>query len=104
MFAFDQWAEWLAARADDFQREGLKTTYLDTRAVSECASNPAFGLTIETGRRVGSIRFWRVGLCDFEVLEKSTAEMLANETMLDANDETVSSLVARFTAFFGQTR
>lgn len=101
MFAFDQWAEWLESKTSDLEREGFATAYRDTRAVPECASNPAFGIDVETPTRLGNISFWRNGLCDFQVLDTSTKELVADEHMLDANDETVSNLFFRFISFFG---
>ena len=101
MFAFDHWADWLKSRTNELECDGYTTTYRDTRTNPECASNPAFGLDVETPNRLGSISFWRNGLCDFQVLDTSTKELVADERMLDANDQTVSTLLSRFVSFFG---
>jgi len=101
MFAFDRWADWLKSRTDELGADGFMATYYDTRTVPECASNPKFGLEAETAERLGNISFWRNGLCDFQVLDKTTKELVANEAMLDVNDDTVANLFSRFISSFG---
>jgi len=100
MFAFDQWADWLRSRTNHLERDGFTTRYRDSRTIPECASNPGFGVDVETPERSGNISFWRNGLCDFQVLDTSTKELVADEHMLDANDETVSNLFSRFVSYF----
>ena len=96
MFAFDQWADWLKSEADKLQEAGVSCRYSDNRSMPECASNPSFGVETETAKYLGWLRYWKLGTCDFIVLEKASGKEVANEAMLDANDKTVTSLFARF--------
>lgn len=100
MFAFDHWADWLKIQADTLKGDSLTVAYRDTRDIPECASNPSFGLDVTSPERLGSIGFWKVGLCDYQIIDIATEEFVANESMLEANDETVAALFARFASFF----
>ncbi len=100
MFSFDHWAEWLKGRGEQLGREGVAVTFHDTRATLECQSNPGFALDLEYPGRVGSISFWKAGVCDYEIINTSTNKFEADEAMLEANDETVAALFARFMAHF----
>lgn len=102
MLDFDHWADWLKANRDTLQRDGLATVYQDTRPLPECALNPCFGIDIETPQRVGTIRIWQVGLCDYQVLDFSTEALVADEHMLEANNETVPKLIATFISLFAE--
>jgi hypothetical protein len=96
MFAFDRWADWLKSEAEALRRDGLSCEYRDNRDVPEAASNPSFGLEVETARSLGWLRYWKLGTCDYQLMDKATGELTANEAMLDANDETVTGLFTRF--------
>jgi hypothetical protein len=43
-------------------------------------------------------------MCDYEVMETSSRDFIANEAMLEANDQTAPVLVAQFWSFFAQPR
>ena len=104
MFAFDHWADWLESKAAEWSRENLTRTYGDTRSAPECASNPAFSIQVRSPERIGRLSFWRNGMCDYEVMETSSRDFIANEAMLEANDQTAPVLVAQFWSFFAQPR
>lgn len=96
MFPFDNWADWLQAKAGELNRESLICTYGDTRGIPECASNPACSIEVTSAKRVGRLSFWQGGTCDYEILDSSTYEFVANEAGLEANDDSIVSLVDRF--------
>lgn len=105
MFAFDDWAAWLKSQAETLDRDGFSCAYQDTRNVTECALNPSFGIDVDTPKSIGSLRYWKVGTCDYQVADKATGDLTANETMLDANDLTVPVHFSRFKFFLeGQQR
>ncbi|HVH48999.1 MAG TPA: hypothetical protein VM760_03860 [Sphingomicrobium sp.] len=100
MFAFDEWAEWLKSESDKVQGSGPACHYSDNRDLPEAASNPSFGIERETLKCLGSLRFWKCGTCDYLVFEKATGNEIANEAGLDANNQTVAALFARFNSLF----
>ena len=101
MFAFDEWAEWLASEAERLQRDGFSCRYSDNRHGPESASNPSFGIETETAKSLGWLRYWKLGTCDFIILDKASGSETANEAGLDANDKTVTALFAQFTSLAG---
>lgn len=103
MFDFAGWAEWLENNHQTLQSDGLAIVFHDTRPLPECALNPCVGIDAETPRRVGTIRFWQVGLCDYQVLDFSREDIVAAESMLEANDDTVRSLLSTFISFFAES-
>lgn len=103
MIAFDDWADWLKAEADKLQRAGVPCRYSDNRDMPECASNPSFGVETETAKTLGWLRYWKVGTCDFIIIDKASGQEIAHELMLDANDQTVSLLVDRFRSLLEAT-
>ncbi len=100
MWAFDNWAAWLKSETLRLEGKGFACTFRDGRLVPELALNPSFSLEVATPSRLGRICFWRCGTCDYEVLDTCTGKFVADEAMLDANDESVPALVAQFILYF----
>lgn len=96
MFAFDVWADWLKSEAIALEGNDLRCIYGDTISIPECASNPAFSLEVSSPERLGRICYWHGGTCDYGVFDIEAKEFVANETMLEANDKTVTTLFAQF--------
>ena len=100
VFTFERWADWLRSKAVELNGKNVACTYRDTLGIPECASNPAFSIEVATPQILGRLSFWKGGTCDFEVMDISTCNFIANEAGLDANDETVEGLVARYLSYF----
>ncbi|WP_152553589.1 immunity protein TriTu family protein [Erythrobacter longus] len=101
MFSFDKWADWFGDRVRELDADQFMLIEpYDNRDIPECKSNPSFGLQLDSADRLGYIGFWKNGLCDYQLIDADSAADLVNEAGLEANDETVESLLATFLAFY----
>lgn len=101
MFAFDEWAGWLKSRAEELHGRDLACRYSDNMKLPKYALNPSFGVEMETADRLGSVRFWKRGTCDYVVFDVASGDEVVNHAGLDASDDTVAALLVRFISFFG---
>ncbi len=103
MFTFDRWGDWAQTQVAVLVEDGVAAVFKDGRQKTELASNPSYFVEIETANRLGSIGFWKNGLCDIEVIDTTTAAYVDSAAMLEATDETVPDLFKRFVVAFGFT-
>jgi hypothetical protein len=62
---------------------------------------PAIALTIETSESIGSFRVWENALVDFEVFDIGLDSFIANEAMIQIDDDSIHLELSRFLAIAG---
>lgn len=61
----------------------------------------AIALTIETSQSIGSFRIWENALVDFEVFDIGLDSFIANEAMIQIDDDSIRLELSRFLAIAG---
>lgn len=101
MLSFDHWAGWLQTKAEEARAVGFDSKLTRELPVPDTDAGRSVGLNVDWPDHglFGCFVFWERGLCDFHV--QGMNGPIASEMMLEANDQTIPQIFARFMSFFG---
>jgi hypothetical protein len=91
MFDFEKWREWLRVRANELRAAGF-----DAKWDGNDKHLRSTWISVKTEGRIGDFRCYENKFVDYEILDTETDKWLANEAMIEVDDQNFAEVFQRF--------
>lgn len=96
MFTFPKWRDWMQEWANVH-----RTDFVELQFKASAEPGSAVATEFSTTEVIAVFSFWESALADFDVMDISTKEWIANEWMIALDDENFELEFSRFLAIAG---